>query len=75
MQNHIPAHISEDIYGSREFLEWLKQYDLAQYKVNKLNKLIWDARRLYRYKRTTAPSVLRKLKCYRYIALDKLKLL
>jgi len=69
MQKHIPEHINQDIYGSRKFMEWLKEYDLLQYKVNKLNKLIWDARRLYRYKRTTAPSILRKLKCYYYIRL------
>jgi len=75
MQKHIPEHINQDIYGSRQFLEWLREYDLSQYKVNKLNKLIWDARRLYRYKRTTTPSILRKLKCYYYIALDKLGLI
>lgn len=75
MQRHIPEHINRDIYGSREFLEWLKEYDLSQYEVNKLNKLIWDARRLYRYKRNTAPSALRKLKAYFYVVLDKLKLI
>jgi hypothetical protein len=75
LQKHIPDQINEDIYGSREFLEWLKEYDLSQYRENKLSKLIWDARRLYRYKRTNAPSGLRKLKCYYYIALDKLGLI
>jgi hypothetical protein len=72
LQKHIPDQINKDIYGSKEFLEWLKEYDLSQYKVNKLSKFIWDARRLYRYKRTNVPSGLRKLKSYYYIALDKL---
>jgi hypothetical protein len=75
LQKHIPDQIDEDIYGSREFLAWLKGYDLSQYRVHKLSKLIWEARRLYRYKRTNAPSGLRKLKCYYYIALDKLGLI
>ena len=75
LQKHIPDQINEDIYGSREFLEWLKGYDLSQYKENKLNKFLWEAQRLYRYKRTNAPSGLRKLKCYFYIALDKLRLI
>ena len=75
LQKHIPDQIDEDIYGSREFLAWLKGYDLSQYRVHKLSKLIWEARRLYRYKRTNAPSGLRKLKCYYYIALDRLRLI
>ncbi|MBM3156491.1 MAG: hypothetical protein FJ004_04315 [Chloroflexi bacterium] len=75
MQKRIPAHISNDIYGSRKFLEWLRGFDLSQYRVNKFNKLIWDVRRLLSYKRNTAPSALRKLKAYFYIALDKLKLI
>ncbi len=69
MQKRIPERVNQDIYGSRKFLEWLKKYDLSQYKVNKLNKLIWEARRLFRYKRKTLPSLLRKLKCYYYIGL------
>ena len=75
LQKHIPDQINDDIYGSREFLEWLKEYDLSQYRVLKLNKFLWEVQRLYRYKRTNAPSGLRKLKCYYYIALDKLGLI
>jgi hypothetical protein len=75
IQKYIPDQINEDIYGSREFLEWLKEYDLSQYRVHKLNKFLWEVQRLYRYKRTNAPSGLRKLKCYYYIALDKLGLI
>ncbi len=75
LQKHIPDHINEDIYGSREFLKWLKEYDLSQYRENKLNKFLWEVQRLYRYKRTNVPSGLRKLKCYYYIALDKLGLI
>ena len=75
LQRHIPGEIKEDIYSSRKFLAWLKEYDLSQYRVNKLNKFIRDVRRMYRYKRTKTPSGLRKLKCYFYITLSRLKLI
>jgi hypothetical protein len=75
IQKHIPDQIDIDINGSREFLRWLKGYDLSKHKANKLRTLLWDAHRLYRNRRLKVAAIKRKIKCYYYIALTKTKLL
>ena len=73
IQRHIPEQIDADIHGSRKFLTWLKGYDLSKHKVNRLRNIIWGVHHLYRNGRITAPSIKRKLRCYYYIALARLK--
>ena len=75
LQRHIPERIDADISGSREFLPWLRKFDLSRYKTNKLRRFLHTARRICCSRRTKAPSVKRKMKCYYYIALARLKLL
>jgi hypothetical protein len=67
IQNHIPEHIDTDIYGSREFLTWLKGYDLSRHRVNKLHQFFWETRRLFQNRRLKSPSIRRKIRCYYYI--------
>jgi hypothetical protein len=74
IQNNIGANVKEDIYGSKEFLTWLKEYDLPQYKADKIRTLLRDIHRLYRYKRNFLPSFTRKLKCYYLIALARFRI-
>ena len=73
IQNHIPERIDTDINGSREFLKWLKGYDLSKHRANKLRKFIWEAHRLFHNQRLKAPSIRRKIKCYYYVLLNNLR--
>jgi hypothetical protein len=75
VQNSIPPEIGNDYFGSRKFLAWLRQYDFSQYRANTTRTLLRNASRLFRYKRNSLPSVLRKLKSYWYIGLSRTKLL
>ena len=75
MQKHIPDEIRIDIHGSQEFLIWLKNYDLLKYRPNKLRLFLGNTARLYRNGRMKTPYLTRKIKCYLYIVLSKLKLL
>ena len=75
IQNHISNHIDERIPGSREFLAWLREYDLSQYRANKVRQLVWSANRVFRNRQLSTPYASRKIKCYWYITLAKLKLL
>lgn len=70
IQKHIPEHINTDIRGSHEFLAWLREYDLSQYRVNRLRKSLWQAYHFYRNKRIKAPAIKRKIRCYYYILLN-----
>jgi len=72
VQKHIPERVDADIYGSREFLTWLKGYDLSKYKASRLRNLLWEANHLSHNGRINTQSVKRKLKCYFYIARAKL---
>jgi len=75
IKKNIPEQIDIDIYGSREFLTWLRSFDLSQYRTNRLRYFIWTARRLYSNKRIKPVAIRRKIKCYWYITLARLKLL
>jgi hypothetical protein len=75
IQNHIPERIATDISGSREFLTWLKAYDLSKHRGNRLHKSIWGIHRLFLNRRLKARSVWRRMRCYYYIVLSKLKLI
>jgi len=74
IQQRIPERIDTDINGSREFLEWLREYDLSMHKARRLHSLLWEAQRLCRNGRLNAPSIRRKVRCYWYILLAKLRL-
>jgi len=73
IQRHLPEHIDTDILGSGEFLRWLREFDLSQYKRNRVRSSIWAAHRLYSNKKIKAPSIRRKAKCYFHIVLDNLR--
>jgi hypothetical protein len=75
IQKHLANQIDTDISGSREFLNWFKEYDLTQYRMKRLRHLVWMTRLLYSNRRIKAASIVRKIKCYYYIVLAKLKLL
>jgi len=75
IQNYIPERIDSDIRGSREFLTWLRDYDLSQHRASRLRRFLWVAFRLYRNKRTNLPSLRRKAKCYCYILLARARIL
>ncbi|HEY49462.1 MAG TPA: hypothetical protein G4O13_05390 [Dehalococcoidia bacterium] len=74
IQKLLPEHIDTDIHGSREFLEWFREFDLSKYKANRVRHFLWDVNRLYRNKRIKGPSIKRKVKSYYYIALSRLGL-
>jgi hypothetical protein len=73
IQKHIPERIDVDIRGSREFLTWFKGFDLSKYRANRLRHFLWSAYLAYNNKRIKPPYIQRKLKCYYYMALAKLK--
>jgi hypothetical protein len=75
IQKHIPERIDTDIRGSREFLTWLKGFDLSKYRTNRLRHFLWTACLAYSNKRIKPLSIQRKLKCYCYKALARLKLI
>ncbi len=74
LQKHIPEEINADIFGSREFFAWLRTYDLSRHRANKLRSFLWQTRYLFQNRRMRAPYIKRKLKCYYYIILARLKL-
>jgi hypothetical protein len=74
IQRHIPEEINTDIFGSREFLAWLRTYDLSRHRTSKLRSLLWQTRYLFQNKRIRLPYIKRKIKCYYYIILARLKL-
>lgn len=74
IQKQIPDRIHKDISGSREFLTWLKTYDLSKHKANKLHKFLWETQRVFLNRRLKVPSIKRKIRCYYYIFLSKIKL-
>lgn len=41
IQKHIPEQINQDMYGSKEFFEWFKEFDLSKYKMNRLRYFFW----------------------------------
>jgi len=75
IQRSIPERIDTDIGGSREFLEWLREYDLSKHNPRRLHSRLWEAHRLHRNGRVKAPAVRRKIRCYFYILLSKLKII
>jgi len=75
IQRHIPEQIDGDLWGSREFLTWLKGYDLSKQKANRIRMFLWEIRRLRYNRRFKAPVIRRKIKCHYYILLAKLRLL
>ncbi|HEY49463.1 MAG TPA: hypothetical protein G4O13_05395 [Dehalococcoidia bacterium] len=74
IQQYVPEQIENDIHGSREFLEWFREYDLSQYRTNRVRRFLWTALLLYRNRRIKVPAVKRKVKCYYYIVLSRLGL-
>jgi len=72
IQKHIPELIDIDIKGSREFLTWLRRFDISQYRANRLRHFLWMAQLQYNNKRIKTEAVIRKIKCYYYIILSKL---
>jgi hypothetical protein len=75
IQNNIPEHSGDQIPGSREFLNWLRGYDLSKYRANKVGQLVRSVNRVFKNRQLSTPDVSKKLKCYWYMALVKLKLL
>ena len=74
IQRHIPQEINTDIFGSREFFTWLRTYDLSRHRTSKLRSLLWQTQYLFQNKRIRLPYIKRKIKCYYYIILARLKL-
>lgn len=74
IQRHIPKEINIDIFGSREFFAWLRTYDLTRYRKNKLRSFLWTSHYLFQNKRMRSPYIKRKIQCYYYIILARLKL-
>jgi hypothetical protein len=74
IQNRIPAQIKTDIAGSRELLRWLSTYDFTQYRENRIRHFFWNLGLLFRGGRIKLPYLKRKIKCYCYIVLARLKL-
>jgi hypothetical protein len=50
IQNHIPDDVGEGAYGEKEFFEWLRQYDMKNYRSNKVRMLIYYVTYFSRYK-------------------------
>jgi len=75
IQKYIPERIDTNIRGSREFLTWLKGFDLSKYRTNRLRHFLWTAYLAYSNRRIKPLAIQRKLKCYCYKALARLKLL
>lgn len=40
IQNHIPEKLNDDIYGSKEFFTWLREFDFSNYKMSKLHHFL-----------------------------------
>jgi hypothetical protein len=74
IQQRIPERIDTDIHGSREFLTWLKSYDLSHHKVSNTRRRLREVHRRYLNGRLNARSIRRKVRCYWYILLDRLRL-
>ena len=75
IQRHIPEQIDTDIGGSREFLRWLSTYDFSVYRVSRLRHCLWTVGLLLRNGRIKLPYIERRIKCYYYIILARLKLI
>lgn len=75
IQNSIDTETEEDICGSKEFLTWLKEYNLQQYRASKFRTLLREIQRALRYKRNSLLSLTRKVKCYYYIGLSRFKIM
>jgi hypothetical protein len=71
IQKNIPEQIDTDVNGSREFLAWLRTFDLSNYKSSRVRWFLWELGRLLRNKRVKAPAIRRKIKCYYHIILAK----
>ncbi len=75
IQKRIPEFIDTDIKGSKEFLTWLRGFDLSRYRTNKLRRFLWIAPLQYNNKRVKTEAAIRKSKCYYYIILSKLRVI
>jgi hypothetical protein len=74
MQKRIPEEIDTDIFGSKQFFTWFRNYDLSRYRESKLRSFLWEIRYLFQNKRIRLPYMKRKIKCYYFIILARLKL-
>ncbi len=64
MQKHIPENILHDFHGSREFLVWLKTYEISKYRTNIFYYKLWMAGVLVANRRIKVRAVWRKVRCY-----------
>ena len=75
IQSHIPVHIDTEIKGSKEFLQWLGKIDFSKYKMNRIRHYFWNLGLLFRGGRMRPFYLNRKIKCYYYIFLTRLKVI
>jgi hypothetical protein len=73
IQQYIPQEINNDINGSSEFLTWLKNFDLSQYKENRLRAFLWITRSRFRKGEGIIPFIKWAIKCYFYLALARMR--
>jgi hypothetical protein len=75
IQKHIPEEIAADMYGSREFFKWLRTYDLSSHRNRRWRHFLWRTGIVLRCGRFKPYYLKRKIKCFFYIVLARLKLI
>ena len=73
IQQNIPQEINNDIHGSSEFLIWFKNFDLSQYRENKLRAFLWIAHNRFRKGKGKIPFIKWVIKCYFFLALARMR--
>jgi hypothetical protein len=75
IQRYIPEEIATDMYGSRDFFKWLRTYDLSAHRNRRWRHSLWRAGIVLRGGRFKPFYIKRKIKCFFYIILARLKLI
>ena len=47
IQKHIPEQLNNDIYDSKEFFEWFREFDLSNYRKSKYQQFFWRYWKLF----------------------------
>ena len=73
IQQRAPGRSELDVPGMTQFLDWLKRFDFAGYRMKKLPNFLWYSGLILRNKRVKPGAIVRKMRCYYRIVLYKRK--
>lgn len=61
IQTSIPDEVTLDIYGSKEFFRWFKEFDISRYKENPVRHFLWDVSHKLRHQRGSLLGIIRRM--------------